>query len=522
MAVAERPVVAAEPRRPRRRLQYRLQYMLCAALGSVAVIALGAATSTNRATVFAVALCIVALPLLQTRPVVWIGMALAISWTSRLFSTTGLGPRFLDFLDFPLTVVALLAALATQLGRRGPLPAAQGAIGRRVLVVAAVMTVSWGFRDIAEPQRLLGALVLELEPFLLLMAILLAQLSAADRKGLLRLVMGLLALQIPFSLTEIAFGNRVDSVKGTLLQTGAGHHVSAGGTAIGFFLLVGLRAPKPLLIVYGVATLFVAVTADAKQVLFVLPIALLILGFAQRKKRSTSSALAGVIAGIAMAAGAAIAIVTYHASQIAFDFIDRSVTNDTGKIAVADAVWHDIWESPQTLLFGLGPGETVSRFSFLTTPELLKAGSPVEALNLHVSKGAAHYTEVSQDGPYTGVSSFTSPQSSALGVLGDYGLAGVIAVGGLIRSVIRATRRARCRGLRAATLSGWAMLLPLAVVFDWLEQPPFTLAVAVVTGITLLQSEASATFVLGGADELLDPHRTQQFAANGNPGEAGR
>ena len=49
MAVAERPVVAAEPRRPRR----RLQYVLCAALGSVAVIALGAATSTNRATVFA-------------------------------------------------------------------------------------------------------------------------------------------------------------------------------------------------------------------------------------------------------------------------------------------------------------------------------------------------------------------------------------------------------------------------------------------------------------------------------------
>lgn len=518
MAVVAGSVVAAEPRRPRR----RPLYVLCTALGAVAVIGLGAATSTNRVTVFAVALCIVALPLLQTRPVVWIAMALTITWTSRLFTTTGLGPRFLDFLDFPLTVVALLAALATRLGkRRDPLPPDQAAIAGWVIVVAAVMTVSWAFRDTAEPQRLLAALVLALEPFLLLLAILLAQLSAGDRKVLLRLVMGLLALQLPFSLAYIAAGHRVDSVKGTLLLTGAGHHVSAGGTSIGFFLLVGLRAPKPVLIVYGVATLFVAVIADAKQVLFVLPIALLILGFAQRKQKSTSSALGGVIAGVAMAAGAAIAILTYQASQIAFDFIDRSVTNDTGKIAVAEAIWNDIWQSPQTLSFGLGPGESVSRFSFLTTPELLKAGSPVEVLNLHVSKGAAHYLEVSQDGPYTGVSSFTSPQSSALGVLGDYGLAGVVAFGGLILSVIRAIRRTRCRGLRAAALSGWAMLLPLAVVFDWLEQPPFTLALAVVTGLTLLESKASATARPARADDSLEPDRKQHFAAY-NPGEAGR
>src|SRR3984885_3921741 len=134
MAVAERPVVTAEPRGPRP----PLRNVLGMPLGATAVIALGAATSTNRATVFAVALCIAAIPLLQAKPVVWIGMALAITWTSRLFTTTGLGPRFLDFLDFPLTVVALLAALATRLGRRDPLPPDQRAIGRWVLLVAAV------------------------------------------------------------------------------------------------------------------------------------------------------------------------------------------------------------------------------------------------------------------------------------------------------------------------------------------------------------------------------------------------
>lgn len=467
--------------------------VLIAVGGVLAVLVLGGAASANRVTVFAIALVVVALPLLRARPVVWIGMAFTITWTSRLASTTGLGPRFLDFLDFPLTVMAVVAAASAYLGGRRRLTDDQARIGRRMLLVALVMAFSWLFTDIAEPQRLLAAWILALEPFLLLGAILLAQLTERDRGILIRLTITLLALQLPFSLAQIAAGRRIDFVKGTLLATGAGHHVSAGGLALGFFLLVGLRAPKLLLAVYGVAALFVTVVADAKQVLFVLPVALMVLGFTQRRNVSSLSAVGGVIVGLVMAAGAVVALLTYQASAIAFDFIDRSVSNDTGKIAVAAAVWDDLGESPQRFVFGLGPGETVSRFSFLTTPALLKAGSPVEVLGLHASRGAERYTAISQDGPYTGVSSFTSPQSSMLGIVGDYGVAGVVAFVALIGSVVGALRRTTCRGLRSAALASWALLLPLAAVFDWLEQPPFTLAVAVITGVTLLAGSRSPT-----------------------------
>ncbi|MGH2885890.1 MAG: hypothetical protein ACRDPA_24885, partial [Solirubrobacteraceae bacterium] len=52
-------------------------------------------------------------------------------------------------------------------------------------------------------------------------------------------------------------------------------------------------------------------------------------------------------------------------------------------------------------------------------------------------------------------------------------------------AVIGALLRAEDRRLRSSALASWALLLPLAVVFDWLEQPPFTLAVMLITGLAL-------------------------------------
>ena len=48
-------------------------------------------------------------------------------------------------------------------------------------------------------------------------------------------------------------------------------------------------------------------------------------------------------------------------------------------------------------------------------------------------------------------------------------------------------RQGRVSHLASAALAGWAMVLPLAAVFDWLEQPPFTLILATVTGLALTE-----------------------------------
>jgi len=456
-----------------------LIFLLCGA------VLLGAVAGGNSTAAFAVVLLAAALPMVNARPITWIGLAITVSWTSRLLTVNGLAPRLLDFMDFPLVVAAALVSVVSFLGRGDRLSPSQLRICRWLSLVAVVIAVSWAFNDGSEPLRLVGGWTLALEPFLLLVALLTAPMSKRERRGLLGLTAALLCGQLVFSLWQIAHGAVADSVKGSLFAAGAGHHVSAGGLAIGFFLLVGLRAQRRYVVPYGVVALAVMVTADAKQVLFVLPAALLVLFVSNVRGRAASAVLGGLVTGLAMAAAAGYALLTYQASSAAFDFIDRAATNRTGKVAVADALWKDINSSAPSLVFGLGPGESVSRFSYLTTPGLLKAGSPVSVLGLHPSRGAARYDEIAFAGPFTGESSFTSGQSSGLGILGDYGLTGLAAFAGLIWAVIVAVRREATEGLRAAALASWTLLLPLAVVFDWLEQPPFTLAVMMVTGLAL-------------------------------------
>jgi hypothetical protein len=451
---------------------------------------LGINATSNTTVVFAAVMLVAALPLINGRPVTWIALAITVPWTSRLLTTTGLAPRILDFMDFPLVLVAFLFAGLRYFESNRRLPPTQRKIGRCLLFVAVVIALSWAFNDFGEPQRLVAAWVLALEPFLLLVAVVVTPMTARERKMLLVLTVTLLCGQLLFSLGEILSGAVGDSVKGTLLKAGAGHHVSAGSLALGFFILAKQRVPKLVTAAFGALALFVIVIADAKQVLFVLPLGLLVLGISGRKRRTVSSLVGGLVAGVAMAGASVYALLTYQASSAAFDFINRSTTNNSGKFAVADALWTDISGSAAGLVFGLGPGESVSRFAFLTTPALFKVGSPVALLGLHASRGADHYDAIAFGGAYTGLSSFTSAESSALGILGDYGLAGTVAFGALIVATIGALRRAEDRRLRSSALAAWALLLPLAVVFDWLEQPPFTLAVMLITGLAL-RSEGS-------------------------------
>jgi hypothetical protein len=470
-------------RRGWRRYAWRL--VATVALLIVAAV-LGANAESNTTLVFAAIMVVAALPLVNGRPVTWIALAITIAWTSRLLTVAGGGPHLLNFMDFPLVLLAFLFAGIRYLDSDRMLTPAHRRIVRCLLLPTVVIALSWAFNDLGEPQRLAAAWVLALEPFLLLVAVLITPMTVRERKMLLVLTTTLLCGQLLFSLGEILLGSVRDDVKGTLLATGAGHHVSAGGLALGFFILVKQRVPKLLTAGFGALALFVIVVADAKQVLFVLPLALLVIGMSGRKRKTGASLVGGVLAGVVMAGASIYALLTYKATWYAFEFIDRSTTNSTGKVAVAQALWTDISSSVAGLVFGLGPGETVSRFAFLTSPaELLKQGGPAALLGLHASRGADHYDEIAFSGPFTGDSSFTSAQSSVLGILGDYGLAGVVAFGALILVVMGALRRAEDRRLRSSALASWFMLLPLATVFDWLEQPPFTLAVMLITGLAL-------------------------------------
>ena len=242
----------------------------------------GANSVENTTVVFSAVLLVAVLPLINSRPSNWIALALVVTWsagcspqpaphrgsstssTSRWCSSPSCSPES--------------ASSATT----GFCEASHRRIGRRLLLVTVGIILSWAFTNLVEPQRLIAGWVLAVEPFLLLMAVVLAPMTARERKMLLIVVTSLLCGQLPFSLIEIATGGVSDEVKGTLLEAGAGHHVSAGGLALGFFLVARLSSSRLVAIGFGAGALLVMVVADAKQVLFVLPLALLVFGITGR------------------------------------------------------------------------------------------------------------------------------------------------------------------------------------------------------------------------------------------------
>jgi hypothetical protein len=69
-------------------------------------------------------------------------------------------------------------------------------------------------------------------------------------------------------------------------------------------------------------------------------------------------------------------------------------------------------------------------------------------------------------------------------VLGDIGIVGACVYIGLYGSVVVALWR-RKTPMATAALEGWAMLAVLGLVFDWWEQPPILVFLAVLSGLAL-------------------------------------
>jgi hypothetical protein len=145
-----------------------------------------------------------------------------------------------------------------------------------------------------------------------------------------------------------------------------------------------------------------------------------------------------------------------------------------------------------SLTFGRGPAETVSLAAYYTTPGYLSARSPFHALGF----GAA---EIAIEADYLsyGVvnnkerSSFQSPISSALGVFGDLGLAGVLTYGALVVTLLLALAGSRsAEGI--AAMSAVALFAVLGFVYGWWEAPGLPAFVGILAGVALTEPGYSA------------------------------
>jgi hypothetical protein len=295
---------------------------------------------------------------------------------------------------------------------------------------------------------------------------------------MVRTLVVLVAVQIPLAIWQLhRYGlSNPDQVQGTLSFARAhGAHLVAAALGVACVWLLASRRRSLTLGVLAAAVLLLGemIVADAKQVLLILPVGVVVAAW-------RSGRLSMAVNGTLIAAALVLLVVIDPYSQDAVYRLQQARHGHNGKVETAKVVWRHLESDPRSIVFGKGPAETVSRAAFITIDSQEES---FRGINL---KPATIALEAQTDARSVsgGGTSFNSGVSSMLGVFGDLGLFGAFAYGGLFLSVLFAVWRKRSSMAVAAT-TGWVMLAVLGLIYDWWEQPPFTLFLAILTGLAL-------------------------------------
>jgi hypothetical protein len=439
----------------------------------IASAGLGLVVVVNNQAAFLVVLLAVGIAALAVPAAAWAVAAVVATLTFRGLVQLGLLPSVATFADIGFAWGALFVAY---LRRRGVAADARPVL-LRLGAVGTAAIAAWGFQRSEVMRPFLYFALLGL-PFALLGALLLDPPSPRLRRVLVRVLVALLAIQIPIAFAQLAghfVSGRGDPVQGTLYGAGAGANTMAAIVVVGALWLLAETSGVRMwwrLPLAGLA-LAVPLVADAKQVILVLPAG--ILAFSPKRPRTV------VLQGLAIAGS--VVVLFAFAPAGAPSYLRQSQHGRGGKEATAEFVWGKLRGDPANVVFGLGPAESVSRAAFMTTPLFLGEQSPLGVFELRPAAVAveaqARALVVSGGG-----TSFNSGVSSALGVLGDLGIAGLLAYLALPAWIIRRVRRGSST-LAMPAAAGWGMFLVLGLVYDWWEQPPFVIVLAALTGLAL-------------------------------------
>ncbi|HEX2296655.1 MAG TPA: hypothetical protein VHN37_15285 [Actinomycetota bacterium] len=437
---------------------------------------LGVLVPVNSQVALAVAVAVLALLGLAIPASSWVAAALFAALVARGVVTLGILPGAASFLDIPFAWGALgVALLRHTFGEARPLTGAARALvwGIGMLALAVGASFALNPSELARPVLYLFLLG---EPFAVVAALLVEPPTRRGAARLRRLLFGLLVVQIPVVLAQIAVYGFTDDVKGTLHGAGAGHHAIGAVVIIGGAWIMLSDRPFGTRLFTSLPLFLIPFASDAKQVLFATPAALVFQHWGRGAGRKV--ALFGVVGLLAV-----IMFRFYGASGTALDFLEQQNRGEGGKAAATRLIWDEVTEDPPSFLLGEGPAETVSRAAFMTTDRYLGEESPLRAFGLHPSEIA---TEAARQATALsgGRTSLNSALSSALGVFGDLGALGVAAFLFLLVRVVHALRKVHSAEAVAA-LAGWGMYALLGYVYDWWEQPPFSMTLAVLTGLAL-------------------------------------
>ncbi len=330
------------------------------------------------------------------------------------------------------------------------------------------------------------------EPFLLIYALCKNPPASTAIKSFWKFILVIAFLQLPLGLWQVLKFGLGDDVQGTFIKMGAGAHVAGAVTAIGSLICfakvfeAGSSARRYLWLVAGFALLVFPVIADAKQVLVAFLPALVFMTLKSSYMRHSLKVVIVSIAVAILAYNMAIFSSLFHLIGD-WDYITRGIV---GKIDSVTIIAQKMSDSFYGWFIGLGPGNSVSRVALLSVNGIVKEGSPVSLLGFHLSPITRDIIYLSwKSNQLFASSSVWSGVSSWLGLFGDFGFLGL----GLYLSMAWKLWRSFAR------LSGWDVLATKAAIimagvlgamFSWLEEPGFTLLVALMVGLTLVSNKA--------------------------------
>jgi hypothetical protein len=426
-----------------------------------------------------------ALGLLWLPSTVWAVGALLGALLSRVVTGSGFLPSLVNFVDFAFVFVGLSAILIRRgVGVRWTPTARRVGVG--LLLLFGLGWLSWAMHP-ADLARPMVTFLLWAEPFALILILLIDPPGTVGRRALIAVLAMVIALQVPIGLYQAVTTENPDFVQGTLLGVGAGAHVMAGVTALGGVLLLSWGFGRSLLtglisaLVAGVLLIAMPLLADAKQVIFALPAAAVVLLWSVRGPIRRLLVVGPVVAAMA------VLLILVPAGSTAVGFLDTASRGQTGKLSAFELVSRRMDGSISTWVLGLGPANGVSRAAFLTTDLFAQGDSPLAGLGLEPATLPVRAEK--EAGVIAGGSSFNGALSSALGLFSDIGVLGLLTYGSLIGAIAVPLLRGRHEWLPRAALAGWALSFPLAVAFDWWEQPPFMLVLAAITGLALATTQ---------------------------------
>src|SRR4051794_1040235 len=284
-----------------------------------------------------------------------------------------------------------------------------------------------------------------------------------------------------------------DYVTGTMFGSRVGAHVLPAAVLLIALVVVASadHLARSVSWTFPALSVVFLILADGKQMLPMSPVVLLI--FALLRSRGAGTRYKRRVVGMAVAGIATLLVAgTVYVMSFGQGYGVRLISKTLaggGKGTIDQQVLDSTYGRWQSGLTGAGPGDTGSRLASLTLPTEHRAGSPTDVLGLKPTRDALAYDKLARQLANGGPSDLLAPTSSFFGMLGDVGTLGALSYILMWVFTLRRLVPSRSR-LRPAALAGWVALAPLAVVFDWAEQPAYTLVLALITGIAIADDNA--------------------------------